>query len=320
MKIAMIGSGAAGSVFASYLRRGGAELFLVDRYKAHMDKVAQDGMTFITPEGECCIHGFCTCASAQELPIMDIVIIMVKATQTDDVMESVMSCVGPETILISLQNGLGNDEILMKYVPADRIMYGSGVIGTELPAPGVCVSKPEAGIQMFFGAVKKSDAADAAGKYLEKCFIDGGCTASFEEDVRPYIWKKAIMNSGYNTVSTVLRLRVGEAMADSYGRGLIEKVWKEGCAVARAAGIIDLWPIIEADTPNLIENLGNYYPSMAQDALIHKRQTEISVLNGAIARYGEKYGVPTPINSALTEIVLAIQGNYNRQYEGKPKS
>lgn len=320
MKIAMIGSGAAGSVFASYLRRGGAELFLVDRYKAHMDKVARDGMTFITPEGQCCLTGFCTCASAEELPIMDIIILMVKATQTDDVMKSVMSCVGPDSILISLQNGLGNDETLMKYVPADRIMYGSGVIGTELPAPGVCVSKPEAGIQMFFGAAVKSAATDAAGKYLEKCFRDGGCNASFEADVRPYIWKKAIMNSGYNTVSTVLRLKVGEVMADEHGRGIVTQVWKEGCAVARAAGIIDLWPVIEADTQNLIDNLGNYYPSMAQDALINKRQTEISVLNGAIARYGARYGVPTPMNAALAEIVMAIQGNYDRQYADRPKA
>lgn len=320
MKIAMIGSGAAGSVFASYLRRGGAEMFLVDRYKAHMDKVAQDGMTFITPQGQCQLTGFCTCASAQDLPIMDIIIIMVKATQTDDVMQSVMPCVGPDTVLVSLQNGLGNDETLMKYVPAERIMYGSGVIGTELPAPGVCVSKPEAGIQMFFGAVAKSALTDAAGIYLEKSFIDGGCNASFEADVRPYIWKKAIMNSGYNTVSAVLRLKVGEVMADEYGRGIVMKVWREGCAVAKAAGIIDLWPIIEADIPNLIQNLGNYYPSMAQDAVLHKRQTEISVLNGAIARYGERYGVPTPMNSALAEIVLAIQGNYDSQYDNRAKS
>ena len=310
----MIGSGAAGSVFASYLRRGGADMYLVDRYKAHMDKISQDGMTFITPDGECRLAGFFTCERACELPVMDIVILMVKATQTDDVMESVMSCVGPETVLVSLQNGLGNDEALMKYVPADRIMYGSGVIGTELPAPGVCVSKPEAGIQMFFGASVKSAATDAAGKYMEECFNAGGCNASFEDDVRPYIWKKAIMNSGYNTVSTVLRLKVGEAMADEHGRGLITAVWKEGCAVAMAAGIIDLWPLIEADTQNLIDNLGDYYPSMAQDSLIHQRQTEISVLNGAIVRYGERFGVPTPVNFALTEIILAIQGNYGRQY------
>lgn len=317
MKIAMIGSGAAGSVFASYLRRGGADMYLVDRYKAHMDKIAAEGMRFCTPDGECRLTGFHTAAGAGAIGRMDIVILMVKATQTDDVMPGVMGCVGPDTVLVSLQNGLGNDETLAKYVPADRIMIGSGVIGTELPAPGVCISKPEEGIQMFFGAVHKSPQTDAAGAYLEKCFRDGGCAACFTEDVRPLIWKKAIMNSGYNAVCSVVRLKVGEAAADKYGMQLLMQVWQEGCAVARAAGVGDLWPVIEQDIPNLVRSLGNYYPSMAQDAVLHARQTEISFLNGALARYGERYGVPTPANAVLTLIISAIQNNYDRQYRGE---
>ena len=83
MKIAMIGSGAAGSVFASYLNKGGAELWLVDRYKAHMDKVAECGMTFLSPSGEELLTGFHTAASAEDIGVMDMVILMVKATQTE---------------------------------------------------------------------------------------------------------------------------------------------------------------------------------------------------------------------------------------------
>ena len=90
MKIAMIGSGAAGSVFAAFLRRGGAEMYLVDKYKAHMDKIASDGLVFRCKGEECCLTGFCTTDSAANLPTMDIVILMVKATQTDDVMPDVM--------------------------------------------------------------------------------------------------------------------------------------------------------------------------------------------------------------------------------------
>lgn len=148
----MIGSGAAGSVFASYLNKGGAELWLVDRYKAHMDKVAQSGMTFVTPSGEELLTGFRTAYSAENIGVMDMVILMVKATQTDGIMPSVMPCIGSETVVVSLQNGIGNDDVLKKYVPADRILYGFGTIGTELPEPGKCVSKPESGVIMRFGA------------------------------------------------------------------------------------------------------------------------------------------------------------------------
>lgn len=313
MKIAMIGSGAAGSVFACYLRLGGAELYLVDRYAAHLEKAAGEGMTFVTPEGERLITGFHTAGSAAELPEMDLVILMVKATQNDDVMPDVMKCVGPETVLVSLQNGLGNDDTLSKYVPRSRIMYGAGVIGTELRCPGVCAARPEQGVIMFFGAAERSELTHRAGQALEACFNAGGCSAVFEEDVRPRLWKKAIANSGYNTVSALLRLKVGQTLSDPRGERLVRAVWQEGCAVAQAAGVGDLRPALEAEFANVASGLADYYPSMAQDAMRH-RQTEISVLNGALVRLGQRYGVPTPVNQALTWQMECIQANYANQY------
>ena len=138
MKIAMIGSGAAGSVFASYLRKGGAEeVWLVDPNKAHMDKVARDGMIFRNPDGEFHVTGFKTAYSAEEVGVADIVILMVKATITELALKGAMCCVGPETVVATLQNGLGNEEVVKKLVPEDRVMYGCGNMGTELPEPGV---------------------------------------------------------------------------------------------------------------------------------------------------------------------------------------
>lgn len=70
---------------------------------------------------------------------------------------------------------------------------------------------------------------------------------------------------------------------------------------------------MEKEEPNIVANLGNYYPSMAQDAVLHRRQTEISVLNGAIARYGARLGVPTPFNTVTTQVISCIQNNYDKQ-------
>lgn len=112
-------------MFAAYLRKGGAELWLVDKYKAHMDKIAADGLVFRTPEGEEVLTGFHTSATAHDIGTMDMVILMVKATQTADVMADTMPCIGPETVVVSLQNGLGNDEVLAQFVETDRILYGA---------------------------------------------------------------------------------------------------------------------------------------------------------------------------------------------------
>lgn len=133
MKIAMIGSGAAGSVFASYIKKGGAEeVWLVDPNKAHMDKVAKDGMIFRNPDGEFHVTGFKTAYSAEEVGVADIVIIMVKATITELALKGAMCCVGPETVVVTLQNGLGNEEVVKKLIPEERVMFGCGNMGTEL--------------------------------------------------------------------------------------------------------------------------------------------------------------------------------------------
>ena len=315
MKIAMIGSGAAGSVFACYLKKGGAEMTLVDRYQRHMDACRESGLRFVTPEGEELLTGFQTAASAAQLDVQDLVILMVKATQTEGLIPDLRHCVGPETVVVSLQNGLGNDELLSRYFPPENILYGFGTIGTELPEPGKCVSKPESGVIMRFGAVKDSPLSRRAGQWLEQCFNAGGCSTVFESDIRPFVWKKAISNSGYNTLSALLRLKVGDYLALEAGEELLKSVWAEGCAVCRAVTGVDLWPEMLEELPRLKQGFATYYPSMAQDVLIHQRQTEVQLLNGAIVRYGEACGIPTPINEALTRMITCIQASYEKQYQ-----
>ena len=315
MKIAMIGSGAAGSVFACYLKKGGAEMTLVDRYQRHMDACRESGLRFVTPEGEELLTGFQTASSAAQLDVQDLVILMVKATQTEGLIPDLRHCVGPETVVVSLQNGLGNDELLSRYFPPENILYGFGTIGTELPEPGKCVSKPESGVIMRFGAVKDSPLSRRAGQWLEQCFNAGGCSTVFESDIRPFVWKKAISNSGYNTLSALLRLKVGDYLALEAGEELLKSVWAEGCAVCKAVTGVDLWPEMLEELPRLKQGFATYYPSMAQDVLIHQRQTEVQLLNGAIVRYGEACGIPTPINEALTRMITCIQASYEKQYQ-----
>ena len=315
MKIAMIGSGAAGSVFACYLKKGGAEMTLVDRYQRHMDACRESGLRFVTPEGEELLTGFQTASSAAQLDVQDLVILMVKATQTEGLIPDLRHCVGPETVVVSLQNGLGNDELLSRYFPPENILYGFGTIGTELPEPGKCVSKPESGVIMRFGAVKDSPLSRRAGQWLEQCFNAGGCSTVFEPDIRPFVWKKAISNSGYNTLSALLRLTVGDYLALEAGEELLKSVWAEGCAVCKAVTGVDLWPEMLEELPRLKQGFATYYPSMAQDVLIHQRQTEVQLLNGAIVRYGEACGIPTPVNEALTRMITCIQASYEKQYQ-----
>ena len=317
MRIAILGCGAAGSVFAAYLKKGGADdITLVDLYKAHLDKIERDGLTLRCNEGEFTFTGYKTATSAAEIGIMDIVIVMVKCTQTETVLKSAQACIGPETVIVTLQNGLGNDDECKKFVSADRVLFGSGNIATELAGPGVCVAKLHDGLNMQMGPAQKGELADRAGLYLEECFRKGGLTPKYFDDVRPYIWKKATSNSGNNTVCAALGLKIKEVDADPNGRQLVMGVFREAAAVAEAMGIPGIWEYIQEDQPHVVESIGDYYPSMAQDVLIYHRQTEVDYMTGAIARYGRQYGVPTPTCDVLTLIIKAKQANYDIAYRG----
>ncbi len=316
MKIAMIGSGATGSVFASFLKLGGADIYLVDTYKAHMDAIAQSGMKFENAAtGQTHIlTGFHTAYDASQIGVMDIVIILVKTTGTDTVMPSVMPAVGPDTVVLSLQNGFGNEEVLKKYVPASRIMYGSGIVGTELPEPGHCIGRPFAPVWLHFGALENNAITNRAGKYLLETFERGGCMASFDEDIRFFVWNKAIGNSLSNALQGIVRMP-SRYMYDENSIWIKRAVLREGCNVANAAGvdgekIWDNWS--KQNGPSELEV--DYYPSTAQDMLMYKRQTEIDSFNGAIVMYGKRYGVPTPVNETITRMVKHIQSHYDGQY------
>ena len=327
MKFAMYGSGAAGSVFASYLRKGGADIILIDRYEEHMKKVAADGMTFtihLQEGGEyhditTQLDGFRSYTSAQAAfeaeGKVDVIIYMTKATQLEGAIQDSQPVVGDKTVAVSLINGLGNDDNLLKVYPADRCVIGSGVMGTALKAPGHCVSTPAGGVQMNFGAIKRSELTDAACEEMLKCYRDGGCDAYWrKDDIMKFVWKKVIVNSTVNTVCYVLRLKIGQVEATPAGRELFHNVIREACAVATARGTaLDADEFIAHDHQDIVTNVADYYPSMCQD-FFNKRQTEIDVLNGKIAEYGKELGIPTPTCDVLSQVVRAIQANYDNQF------
>ena len=324
----MYGSGAAGSVFASYLRAGGADIILIDRYEAHMKKVAEDGMTFtihLLENGEYrditrVLDGFRTYTSAEDAFAaegkVDVIIYMTKATQLEQAIIDSQPVVGENTVACSLINGLGNDDNLLKTYPKSRCVIGSGVLGTALPEPAHCVSTPAGGVQMNFGGMERNELLDAVCAEMLKCYRAGGCDAYWRaDDIYKYIWKKVIVNATVNTVCAVLRLKIGEVEADPYGAQLFRAVIRESCAVATARGtFLDADEFIAVDHQDIVTSVADYYPSMCQDMLMNHRQTEIDVLNGKIAEYGEQLGIPTPTCAVLSQVVRAIQGNYDKQY------
>lgn len=320
MKIAFLGAGATGSVFASYLKLGGADdIWLIDLYKEHMDAVRDKGLVMKDHNGEHHLTGFHTAYSAEEVGPVDVLVVLTKSTHTISALEGAGCCITENTAVISLQNGLGNDLDLEKFAGKEQIGCGCGRIGTVLEAPGVCVSKPAQGIvNMYIGPVAGGEIAAKACRYFAECFEKGGLRSEYMDDVRPALWKKAASNSGFNTVCAVLGLTMKQAYEDEHALGLVKAILKEASDTAAALGVADnLYDGLVADIPKTVASYGDYYPSLAQDYLIYKRQTEVNTLSGAISRFGRLAGVQTPTCDVLSEVVRAVQGNYDKRFTEK---
>lgn len=318
MKIGILGCGATGSVFAAYLKKGGAEdIWLIDLNREHMDAVRDRGLIMKDHNGEALLTGFHTAYSASEVGPCDILIVLVKSTHTHSAMEGAACCITENTAVISLQNGLGNDLDLAEYVPVERIGCGCGRIGTVLEAPGVCVSKPAQGIvNMYVGPVGGGHAAAAACKYIVDCFAKGGLNPEYLDDVRPALWKKAAANSGFNTVCAVLGLTMKQVYENGEALTLVKQILREASDTAAALGVAEnLYDGLVSDIPKTVASYGDYYPSLAQDFLIYKRQTEVNTLSGAISRFGKIAGVSTPTCDILSQVVKAVQADYSLRYK-----
>lgn len=318
MKIGILGCGATGSVFAAYLKKGGAEdIWLIDLNREHMDAVRDKGLIMKDHNGEALLTGFHTAYSASEVGPCDILIVLVKSTHTHSAMEGAACCITENTAVISLQNGLGNDLDLAEYVPVERIGCGCGRIGTVLEAPGVCVSKPAQGIvNMYVGPVGGGHAAAAACKYIVDCFAKGGLNPEYLDDVRPALWKKAAANSGFNTVCAVLGLTMKQVYENGEALTLVKQILREASDTAAALGVAEnLYDGLVSDIPKTVASYGDYYPSLAQDFLIYKRQTEVNTLSGAISRFGKIAGVSTPTCDILSQVVKAVQADYSLRYK-----
>lgn len=322
MKIAMIGSGAAGSVFAAYLKKGGADVTLVDLNQEHLNTIRERGLRFVEDFfgdiREEVLTGFHTATSAKEIGVMDAVILMVKTTANDAVLRDAQPCIGPETVVISLQNGLGNELKIREYVPEDRIMYGNGDIGTELLEAGACRSHPlNRNEIMFFGPVHMNPLTERVGNEIRDIFVKGGCKCLFTEQIGSVVWKKAMRNIGHNCLYGLIRLSGYYQVKDENALALVKAIWREGCDVATAKGVDGeaLWEFLMNTLKYDFSSSKDVICSTGMDMLVYHKKTEIDNLNGAIVKYGQELGIPTPVNEVITLMVKAVENNYDHQFK-----
>ena len=299
----VVGAGAMGSLFGGLLAEGGLDVTLIDPWHAHVDAIMTKGLRMIGHGGDRFIPARAA-MSATGLPTADVIFVQCKSNHTEAAISAARNCVGPETAVISFQNGLGNEELLGAAIGADRVLGGLTAQGASIEGPGVVRNYAE--LPSWIG--------EMAGGLSERCerlaglFSTHGLPTSASKNIRLDIWKKLMANVGISAPSGITNLRIKHVMQVPQMRETVFAAIDEAVEVASAAGL-DLNP---AEAREVLAKIagpggsGDNKTSLCND-LLNGRPTEIDFINGAIVALGKKHGIPTPVNTTLVAAVKALE-------------
>lgn len=297
MKIAIVGAGAMGGLFGARLALAGQAVSFVEASEQAIEVIARQGLRLETPDVQATVQ--VPIGRATELSgHFDVLVIFTKGFHTAAAIESVRHLVGPDTWALSVQNGLGNAEIIAGVVPAERVIVGMTNLPADLVAPGVVHSHGEGHINLWAGNGEDQPRVHE----VAAVFSQAGLPCEADPQVQVAIWEKVAFNAALNSVCAVTRQTVGAVGASEQGRQLLNSILDETVAVAQAAGIAVDRQRVGASVDYALRNHQQHKPSMLQD-LEAGRKTEIDFINGAVVAHGKRLGVATPVLQALYNLV-----------------
>lgn len=314
MKIGIVGAGAMGSILGAHFIMGGAEVYFVDPYEAHIKAMQENGLQIQVNQGEKkCVKVTAVTSADQISEKMDLILFMVKGLYTESAAQGAKCIADEHTYCLTLQNGVGNAEILANYFNADKILAGIVEFGGRMVEPGsvIALINPTAKIAFASTVAEEPDEfMKTIAAILEKAGLKA--LAMRKSEIDSIIWFKLAKNCSGNPICAVTRLPLGPYNNTDEGLPIEKAVFEEVEQVAKALGI----KLADQGTPHKIpkeSQMYNHLPSTAQDVKA-KKKTEIDFLNGAVVRMGKKCGVATPYNHMITALVKIIEQNYDNQF------
>ena len=300
MKIAVVGAGAMGSVYAGLLARAGNEVWAVDVWRDHIEAIRAAGLRIEGASGDHVVRLRAT-TDAEEVEACELVVIATKARHVADAARAAEPMLGPDTAVLTIQNGLGNGETVSGVLGEDRVAIGvAGGFGASVVGPG---HVHHAGMELIRLGEMKGPVTPRLDR-IATLWSEAGFRVRTFDDIHQLIWEKLICNGAYGAVCALTDLTVGGVMDDPHAWSVAAACAREGYAVARASDIA-----VDFDDPvDYIHAFGSRVrdsrPSMWQDVQA-RRPSEVDAINGGIAKSGREVGVPTPAHDLLIALLKA---------------
>jgi len=305
MKIAVVGAGAMGSLFGAMLTEAGNEVWLYDVWLEHVETINQDGLR-IEREGVTRTVEIRATADPQQIGQAELVLIFVKSSRTNLAAETAQTIAGSNGSVMTLQNGMGNADVVAEFIEPERILAGTTSHGATLLGPG-SIRHAGSGPTTIGAWSQTEDGLQRAGQMAE-LFNRAGIKTESVADVRSVVWNKLLINIGINAITALTSIKNGQINDLEITRKLSRSAVAEAVNVARAENIkvqddaLDrVFKVAEATALNR--------SSMGQD-VDNRRQTEIAAINGFIVREAKRLGLAAPVNFTLTALIQTLEYHY----------
>lgn len=299
MRIAIMGAGAVGGYFGALLAKSGNDVTLIARGE-HLKALQKNGLNIKSYKGDFTLR-IPTKFDPKNVGEVDLTILTVKSYDTLEAIDLISPLIGQKTLLLSLQNGIDNEEKIAKRYNINNLISGVAYIGVRILHPGTIYhsSRGDLIIGDLSGVVSNRMIE------IKNIFNDAGIPTKITKNITELKWKKLIWNATFNPISTVTGLTLKEIMEFNGTKLLAELTMQEIIKVAKGHGIKIEESIIN-DSFKLTYSLGDIKTSMLQDFEAGKR-LEIDAFNGIIIQRGNEIGCHTPINKALYCILSLMQ-------------
>jgi 2-dehydropantoate 2-reductase len=319
-KIAVVGAGAMGCLFGGLLSEGGLDVTLIDVRQDQVDAINRDGLKIVGYGGNRSIHVPAT-TDPGTVGVADVVLVHTKAYDTVAAIEGARPVIGDETVLISFQNGLGNEETIAGIVGEQKVLGGLTAQGAVPEGLGVVRNYsdlPSYVGELFGGELFGGERFGGDGAVTDRvqriadAFSAAGLDTHASADIRRDIWKKLLGNIGLSAASGATDLSSAEMAAIPELRATIDRAVEEAAAVARADGV----DIGDTEKNEVLEKLlsttagtGASKSSLNVD-LHNRRRTEIDTIYGSVTKIAREHGVATPTLDTLIGIVKGLERHY----------
>jgi len=303
MRIAVLGAGSLGSVFGGHLAEAGHDVTLINRSPAFVDAVRARGLTLIEG-GDSRTIAVSAATGAEGLGAVDLLIVLVKSTGTEAALAANRTLIGPQTWVVSLQNGIGQEEILAGFAAPNRVLIGKTYVGGLMTTPGE-VTAGTRGKVTYLGTPDGRTEAEVSE--LARIFSQAGLPTDARADILTVVWDKLLVNVATGALSAITGLSYGALYALPEVATTAQAAVAEAMAVARALGVALGFTSPEAPWLQAAEGLPPEFKASMLQSIERGQRTEIDFINGAVVRYGARLGIPTPVNATLVAGVKGIE-------------